>query len=572
MNPLKLKGLAAGILVAALSAASALSAAPASSKRATGAPNVAVTGAVTDGSGHGWPIYARIEITSASTDPVVVFSDPVTGTYAVDLQDATAYTFAVTSVASGYAAGGGPVATAGSTVVANWTLVVGALCSAPGYGPGTFGAPVLSEGFDAGVVPPGWSVVNDSLDGGQPWIIFSGADPCTFFDGNRTGGTGPFAIVNSNCDGFVTDDTSLITPPIDLSSSPNAAIQWANDLIDDELTNTLADVDVSIDGGATWTNVWHSTLGVPGPGTLTADMSFAAGHAGVQARFHYDTFFGFWWQVDDVAVRPFTCTVLPGGLVVGSVADANTGTGLNGATVTSLADGGSTTTVASPGQGDGFYSLFVAGSGAQDFRRRPRCTTRSRRTRRSRTTPSCASTSRFPRACSTPAPRPLSAVVTPGGTQSLTLDVSNIGTGNGTFALHEVNVAPAAMPAAPKPAFVLSLADRRALRRQFTLGPVDARVDADGPAADSRRRSAQPRARATSRHLVRERPRERLRPGVRHGLRTGSGSPIPTRRGRASTATASTTSTSPTAPRRARRSRSRRETGRPTAPTTRGPG
>jgi len=479
MNPLKLKGLAAGILVAALCAASALSAAPVSQRRAAGGPNVAVTGSVTDGSGHGWPIYARIEITSASTDPVVVFSDPVTGTYSVDLPDATAYTFAVTSVAPGYAAGGGPVATAGSPLVANWTLVVGALCSAPGYEPGTFGTPVLSESFDAGVVPAGWSVVNNSQDGG-PWTVLSGADPCGLFDGNRTGGSGPFAIVNSDCDGFVTDDTSLVTAPIDLSSSPDAALQWANDLIDDELTETLADVDVTLDGGATWTNVWHSTLGVPGPGTVTADMSFAAGHAGVQARFHYSAFFGYWWQVDDVAVRPFTCTVLAGGLVVGSVADANTGAGLNGATVTSLADGGSTMTVASPGQGDGFYSLFVAGSGAQDFT--ASAALHNPVTKNATVADNAVVRLDFalPAGLLDAGPRPLSAVVTPGGSQSVTLDVSNSGTGNGTFSLHEVNVAPAALPAAAKPAFVLSLADRRALRQQFTLGPVDARAARTG--------------------------------------------------------------------------------------------
>ena len=96
-------------------------------------------------------------------------------------------------------------------------------------------------------------------------------------------------------------------------------------------------------------------------------MSFAAGHAAVQARFHYQWFFGFWWQVDDVTIGPFACPVLPGGLVVGNVRDANTGLGLNGATVTNLADDSSATTVAAPGQGDGFYSLFAAGSGSQAF-------------------------------------------------------------------------------------------------------------------------------------------------------------------------------------------------------------
>jgi hypothetical protein len=480
MNPLKMKRLAAWILCAAVSAGSVLLGAPVSPRRGNGAPNVPVSGTVTDGSGHGWPLYARIEITSASTVPVVVFSDPVTGAYTADLPDATAYTFAVTAVGQGYAAGGGAVVTAGSPVVADWTLVAGALCNAPGYGPGSFGPPVLAESFDAGVLPAGWTVQNDSQDGGQPWTIFSGADPCGQFSDNRTGGSGPFALVNSNCDAFVTDDTFLVTPPIDLSSSANAAIRWANDFINTGVT-AIAEVDVSADGGgATWTNVWRADETISGPGTLTADMSFAAGHAGVQARFHYQGFWAWWWQVDDVTVGPFTCLILPGGLVVGNVSDANTGLGLNGATVTNLADDSSATTVAAPGQGDGFYSLFAAGSGSQAFEGSAQLHTSL--TKNATVTLDTAVRLDFSLAAGilAAAPRPLSAVVSPGGTQSLTLDVTNTGTGDGSFVLHEVDVAPSAQTTVSRPAIVLSLEDRKALRQQFTLGPLDARAARSG--------------------------------------------------------------------------------------------
>jgi len=479
MNPLKTKSLAAWILCALVGAGAALQAAPVAGKRTTGAPNISVTGTVTDGSGHGWPLYARVEITSASTDPVVVFSDPVTGAYAADLPDATAYTFAVTAVGPGYAAGGGAVVTAGSPVVADWTLVAGALCIAPGYGPGSYGPPVLSESFDAGVLPAGWTVENISQDGGQPWTIFSGADPCGQFGGNRTGGSGPFALINSNCDAFVTEDTFLVTPPIDLSSSSNAAIQWANDFINTGVS-AIAEVDVSTDGGgATWSNVWRADETVAGPGTLTADMSFAAGHSGVQARFHYQGFWAWWWQVDDVTVGPFTCTVLPGGLVVGNVTDANTGVGLNGATVTNLADDSSATTVAAPGQGDGFYSLFAAGSGSQAFEASAQLHTSL--TKNATVAPDAAVRLDFalPAGILDAGPRPLSVVVSPGGTQNLMLDVTNTGTGDGSFVLHEVDVAPAPQqppPIVPRPELVLSLEDRRALRQQFTLLPLDARA------------------------------------------------------------------------------------------------
>ena len=185
MSPVSPRKIALWILCALGVRVVALAAAPIFPTGADGAPNVNVSGTVTDASGHGWPLFAQIHITSASTD-ALVFSDPV---------------------------------------VANWTLIVAALCNAPGYGSGTYGPPVLAESFDGGVIPAGWTVENAS--GGVAWEVYTGGDPCGAFDGNRTGGSGPYAIVNSDC-GFSSDDTSLITPPVDLSSSANAAIRWNN--------------------------------------------------------------------------------------------------------------------------------------------------------------------------------------------------------------------------------------------------------------------------------------------------------------------------------------------------------
>ncbi len=226
-------------------------------KQATGAPSVNVSGTVTDGSGHGWPLYARIEITSSSTDPEILFSDPVTGNYATDLASGVGYTFAVTAVGPGYLPGGGPVTTAGSPIDADWSLLVSPTCDAPGYAPGSFGPLALNERFDAGFLPPGWAV--DTTGFGFGWQIAPGADPdpCLEFAGNETGGSGPYAIINSTCFGdfFTADDSSLVTPSVDLSGSANAAIHWANDYRDFDST---ADVDVSTDGGATWTNIWSA--------------------------------------------------------------------------------------------------------------------------------------------------------------------------------------------------------------------------------------------------------------------------------------------------------------------------
>ena len=195
-------------------------------------------------------------------------------------------------------------------------------------------------------------------------------------------------------------------------------------------------------------------------------MSFAAGHANVQLRFHYSAFFGFWWQVDDVTIGPVACPVLSGGLVVGNVRDANTGVGLAGATVTALADGSSATTAPAPEQGDGFYTLFAAGSGSQDFEAEADLHTSL--TKSATITPDAVVRLDFALAAGLldASPRPLSAIVSPGGTQIVTLDVTNSGTGDASFVLNEVDVPPAA---AAEP-FFASIEDRREDRTLFRRG------------------------------------------------------------------------------------------------------
>ena len=299
--------------------------------------------------------------------------------------------------------------------------------------------------------PPGWSVNTVS---GVSWQVTSGADPCGQFDGNRTGGSGPYAILNSGCFSvFTTDDSSLVTPPMDLSGKSTAAIQWANDFVDFD-SGTVASVDVSIDGGASWANVWTAPRpDLPGPGDPLADMTMGAGHANVQARFHYQGFWAWWWQVDDVEVGAFACTPLPGGLVVGNVTDANTGLGLNGATVGNTASGDPVTTFATPedpAQGDGLYILFSESGCAVLRGGLPGARTLDEEQDRHselRDAPGLRAQRRLPRSGSAA----LSLSMSPGGSQSLALTVTNTGTASGSFVIKELNV-PTPPPAPARPA------------------------------------------------------------------------------------------------------------------------
>ena len=54
-------------------------------------------------------------------------------------------------------------------------------------------------------MPAGWTVINDSTGGNgifpTEWVVVEGSDPCGDYSGNMTGGTGPYAVANSDCPG-----------------------------------------------------------------------------------------------------------------------------------------------------------------------------------------------------------------------------------------------------------------------------------------------------------------------------------------------------------------------------------
>ncbi|MET0620263.1 MAG: carboxypeptidase regulatory-like domain-containing protein, partial [Thermoanaerobaculia bacterium] len=334
----------------------------------TPAPQTLLNGVVRDGSGAGWPLYARVRITGPPEfTPAERFTDPVTGYFGITLVTGVTYTLSTESIVPGYA----PdvrnllVETAAAHtprgIVEIIELTIDATaCNAPGY---ALDAEGLSERFDSGTLPPGWNVVNNG--GGLGWTIHEGADPCGLFDGNQTGGVGPFALVNSHCEGEVSEDTELVTPSVDLSALSSVQIRFDQDFNGGSPAfGEIADVDVSTDGGVSWTNVLHQTVAVAGPNTQSIDVTaLAAGQADVRARFHYfNAFAALWWQVDDVILGQTQCLPLEGGLVVGNVFDGNTGLGLNGATVSDAPGGGSTTTFGTPddvAQVEGFYVLFA---------------------------------------------------------------------------------------------------------------------------------------------------------------------------------------------------------------------
>ena len=313
-------------------------------------PLTTISGTVTDAT-TGWPLYAKIDITAPGGFATTIFNDPVAGTYSIELVEGITHTLTVESLIHGYESESRVIVPPPGSSTENFALNVDSLtCNAPGYstGPATL---LLSEDFDAGI-PGAWGVVNNGGD-----CVWRDDDPG--LRGNLTGGSGPFAIADSDyCgDGF-TMDTELISPVVDASGYAALIIEYKNDYAD--LVST-ANVDV-FDGG-TWTTA--EAIGGSnsfGPETRVITTTAGAGLANVQVRWHYGApSWHWWWQVDEVRIYGVgVCAPAAGGLVVGNVYDANTSLALNGAAIGNDS-GRQTLSGATPDDAntdDGFYALF----------------------------------------------------------------------------------------------------------------------------------------------------------------------------------------------------------------------
>lgn len=329
----------------------------------TPVPSVNVTGAVTDGSGHGWPLYAKVTVTGVSG--VYDYTTPSNGRYSIKLPAGQTYTLKYEPQYPGYQTVTKQVVVGSGNATANVAVPVDTTTctTAPGY---TFGSDGEYETFDGTTTPAGWTVV-DNAGSGQVWKFTDDGGR-----GNLTGGSGNFAMIDSDEYGAGTSqDTSLVSPVVDLTAVTAPVIRFNQDF--NQLDEDTADVDLSIDGGATWTNVLRQETDVRGPKLTEIPIPQAAGKAQVQVRFHYyDASYEWWWEVDNVLIgSQVTCVPVDGGLVVGNVRDKNDSSYVNGATVTSKdRPAEKAVTVATPddpGLADGFYWIYSTLTGTHPF-------------------------------------------------------------------------------------------------------------------------------------------------------------------------------------------------------------
>jgi hypothetical protein len=156
---------------------------------------------------------------------------------------------------------------------------------------------LLSENFESWPLS-GWGIVNN---GGN--CVWRAGSAEAIPDSNTTGGAGDYADADSDACGSGTSiDSDLRSPVLDLSGATTALLQFKSDMR--RYLNDQWDVDLSLDGGATWpTNLLHRQgSSYRGPETILLDLSSALGQSNVRLRFRYRGSWDYWWQVDEVRV------------------------------------------------------------------------------------------------------------------------------------------------------------------------------------------------------------------------------------------------------------------------------
>jgi hypothetical protein len=322
------------------------------------APKYTLSGTIRDKL-TGWPLYARIHIVGDPLDPTPpdneVWNDPVSGAFQVRLAGDITYTLQVDAWVPGYQPTTQTLTPLQADAQQDFDLQVDAnTCIAPGYQAGFQG---YSQNFNSGVKPAGW-VITHTAGTNVDWSF---NDPGG--RGNQTGGADGFAILDSDNAGTVDVNASMQTPRFDASGRSSLGVDFRYDFYAfPDSQDEVADVDVSIDGGSSWANVWRrSGVSDRGPKQARVDLStMAANQPDVRVRFHYyDANYQWWWQVDDVRLGTFTCNPQPGGLAVGLIRDANTGAALVGSHLVNQS-GGVTQAAATtdPNLSGAFYTLF----------------------------------------------------------------------------------------------------------------------------------------------------------------------------------------------------------------------
>lgn len=318
-------------------------------------PTTHMTGTVRDGSGHGWPLYAKLQFMVPTGERDKVFTDPMTGEYQIEVVEHSEYQVTVTAYLQGYDTKVVQLTaqdTTGANPVQDFTLQTSS-CEAPGYDP--ILTIIYSEDFEAsdGGFTTGETT---SFEWGEPT-----SGPGVAHSGTNVWATNLAGLYNPNENGYIT------SPLIDLSSLSDGpfSLSWWQ-FLQTEKNWDYAGVEVSNDGGSSFTTV----LDMSGKYSMNwtkqvieLDSSYAVENFVIRFKLDSDNgvqFEGFY--IDDIMVyrQQPGCNKVSGGLVFGQVRDRNTGTGLVEAVVSGAHDDVTTfENPADPNLPKGVYFAFA---------------------------------------------------------------------------------------------------------------------------------------------------------------------------------------------------------------------
>lgn len=433
------------------------------------APTATLSGHVTDGSGHGWGLYAEVKITTPTVGVVSdTWTNPATGAYSVALPKGFDYTVTVKPYVGGYIPPAPTTVTLNGNQVQDFSLTIEDTCNAPGYEFTKGYGEDFNESF---FPPPGWTVTNAG-----PGSHFIWTTNAYWGFPNWTGGTGTAAMLDvptarNRFGSAGSYDTSLVSPSIPVASlSGNPELNFKANVDLSLYTQDTLDLDISVDGGA-WTNIIHWTRsyspsytnaippinGISSLPGYDAHIMLASyiptGATSIRLRWrYYDPYSSFdfgYAQIDDVAIG--VCHLVNGGLIVGHVSDGNTGAPLGQVSITD-GNGHATTTatkLSSANRPAGTYTMFVPPAAYSLTARDPNY---SQSTKTVTVSDNSVTTQDFALGAGLflANPDPLTLQATAGVTQTTQLTVKNNGTAAAHFILHPIN-APVASTQATGP-------------------------------------------------------------------------------------------------------------------------
>jgi hypothetical protein len=153
---------------------------------------------------------------------------------------------------------------------------------------------LLFEEFNSWV-PAGWSVT-DGGDTGYTWVQ---CNACAYENLNLfTTKVGAVALIDS--DYFQAFDDSLVTPTLNCSGYTTVTLEFDHWL--KLYTSDWGQVDVSTNGGGSWTTARTWNVDTQNVHETINLSSYLAGQANVKLRFRYVANFDWAWMIDNVRV------------------------------------------------------------------------------------------------------------------------------------------------------------------------------------------------------------------------------------------------------------------------------